>query len=100
MLEFSNEAVLLRRKAYAERGYRPVPIDRQGHPAGAAWLEEARQDPPAATVRPVDPNSPYTALLAGEGGMVMIEVEGPAELNPQIPATPLVREARGRFGFL
>jgi putative DNA primase/helicase len=100
MLEFSSEAVLLRRKAYAERGYRPVPVDRHGHPAGAAWLQEALQNPPAATLRPVDANSPYTALLVGQDGIVMIEVEGPAELNLQIPATPLVREADGRLGFL
>ena len=100
MLEFSSEAVLLRRKAYAEHGYRPVPVDRHGHPAGAAWLREALQDPPAATVRPVDANSPYTALLGGQGGMVMIEVEGPTGLNLQIPTTPLVRAAGERFGFL
>jgi putative DNA primase/helicase len=100
MLEFSSESVRLRRKAYAERGYRPVPVDRHGQPMGAAWLQEALQNPPAATLRPVDASAPYTALLAGEGGVVMIEVEGPAELNLQIPATPLVREAEGRLGFL
>jgi hypothetical protein len=36
MLEFPAEAVLLRRETYAERGYRPAPVDRQGRPVGGA----------------------------------------------------------------
>jgi len=62
------EAVLLRRKAYAERGYRPVPVDRHGEPVGAAWREEAMWSPPRCTMMPVDPNTPYTALLLGMPG--------------------------------
>jgi putative DNA primase/helicase len=70
MSDLSAEAVLLRRKLLAERGYRPVPVDGDGNPLGAAWRAEALQDPPRATVTPVDPNAPYTGLLLGAEGDV------------------------------
>jgi putative DNA primase/helicase len=67
-MSLSAEAVLLRRKLLAERGYRPVPVDRDGRPLGAAWQREAMQDPPRATITPVDPNTPHTGLLLGADG--------------------------------
>jgi putative DNA primase/helicase len=59
------EKVLLHRKRLAERGYRPVPVDRDGNPLGAAWRAEALQNPPRATLIPVDPNAQFTGLLLG-----------------------------------
>jgi hypothetical protein len=64
-----SESILLRRKLLAERGYRPVPVDREGNPFGAVWRAEALQDPPRATLIPVDPNAPYTGLLLGADGV-------------------------------
>src|SRR4029077_21231974 len=72
MLDFSPEAVLVRRKLYVERGYRPVPVDRTGNPVVPVWREQALEDPPRSTVAPVDRNSPVTALLAGE--LIAVEV--------------------------
>jgi putative DNA primase/helicase len=68
MVEFSSEAILLRRKACAAQGYHPVPLDRDGNPVGAAWRAEALEDPPRATVTPVDPKAPHTGLLLGAEG--------------------------------
>jgi putative DNA primase/helicase len=103
-MDFSSESVLLRRKAYWQVGrFRSVPIDRAGSPAGARWVEEARADPPAATVRPVDRNSPYTALLvcndvivfelaASASGLLDLLI---AEILRLAGATPLVRRSPG-----
>jgi putative DNA primase/helicase len=68
MSDHLTETVLLRRKLLAERGYRPIPCDGRGNPAGAAWRAEALQDPPRATLIPVDPNASFTAVLLGADG--------------------------------
>jgi putative DNA primase/helicase len=104
MLDFSPEAVLLRRKLYVERGYRPVPVDRTGNPVVPVWREQALEDPPRSTVAPVDRNSPVTALLAGELIAVEVASEDPDAVSHLAGAvedclgvTPLVR--RGSSGI-
>jgi putative DNA primase/helicase len=98
-MDFSAESVLLRRKAYWANRFRPVPVDRAGHPAGARWIEEALADPPAVTARPVDRNSPYTALLVHD--VIVFElaanpVDGLiAEVLRLAGPTPLVRRGLG-----
>ena len=104
MLDFSPEAVLVRRKLYVERGYRPVPVDRTGNPVVPVWREQALEDPPRSTVAPVDRNSPVTALLAGELIAVEVASEDPDAVSHLAGAvedclgvTPLVR--RGSSGI-
>jgi len=100
-MDFSAESVLLRRKAYWANRFRPVPVDRLGHPAGARFREEARADPPAATVRPVDRNLAYTAWLADN--VVVFELAANPDVVDRLMAevrrlagpTPLVRRSLG-----
>jgi putative DNA primase/helicase len=84
-----------------------VPLDRAGNPAGARWVAEARADPPAATVRPVDRNSPYTALLVADD-LVALELAARApglveqlvaEVGRQAGPTPLIRCSPGATGL-
>jgi putative DNA primase/helicase len=107
MLDFAAEAVLLRRKLYAEYGYRPVPLDGTGNPVGATWRAGAIEDPPRSTVTPVDPNAACTGLLAG--GLVAVEVtsDDPDVVNHLAGAvedclggTPLVRRGGGGIALL
>jgi putative DNA primase/helicase len=105
-MDFSAEAVLLRRKAYWHNRFRPVPIDRDGNPAGARWVEEAMADPPAATVRPVDRNSPFTAVMVRD--LIVFELGATApdladrlvqEVVRLAGPTPLVRRSPGAAGL-
>src|SRR6516165_10232131 len=102
MLDFAAEAVLLRRKLYAECGYRPVPLDRAGNPIGATWYAEAIEDPPRSTVTPVDANTACTGLLARELIAVEVTSDDPDVVSHLVGAvedclgvTPLVRRGGG-----
>jgi putative DNA primase/helicase len=118
-----SEAILLRRKQLWANGFRPVALDREGRPLGAAWLQEAQQDPPRATLTAVDINAEFTGILLGETGdegdaLVAVGLDinlisgGPgledgavfsaviAELDQTIGATPLCRRRPGKLAFL